>query len=252
VVKPSASGSAGVPGGILKHMDWGVVAVSVLVIALIGVLVWGSVLKRKRRLEIERMAVRHGFSFARGDFRDLLGRDVALFWKGDRRGVDNTVWGNWKGTDFVAADYWYMTESTNGKGGKSRRYYRFSVVVVEVPAYLPSLSIGPEDLLTRLADHVGMEDINFESEEFNRRFQIKARHRKFAFQFLDARLMNWFLSTEDPYRFEIGGQHLLLHCHRLRAGEIFPMIGTMQEFVVRIPQLVWDEYAIERSAGPAT
>jgi hypothetical protein len=47
-------------------------------------------------------------------------------------------------------------------------------VVIEVPAAFPHLTMAREGLFTRLADHLGMEDIEFESPEFNRRYKVKA------------------------------------------------------------------------------
>ena len=61
----------------------------------------------------------------------------------------------------------------------------------------PHLSIARENLFTRLADGIGLDDIAFELAEFNDAFTVKSRDRKFANDLVDQRMMRWLLATED-------------------------------------------------------
>jgi hypothetical protein len=70
-----------------------------------------------------------------------------------------------------------------------------------------SSSAHGDDLFPRLVGHLGFQDMEFESEDFNRAFRVKGGDREFAYQFVDARMMKWLLSTGGqlrirPERFE--------------------------------------------------
>jgi hypothetical protein len=62
------------------------------------------------------------------------------------------------------------------------RVRRFSVCAVTLPRDRPLLDVHPESLGSRLAGRVKMtQDIDFESEDFNRAFVIRSPDRKFAY-----------------------------------------------------------------------
>ncbi len=46
-----------------------------------------------------------------------------------------------------------------------------------------------------------MPDIRTESEEFNRRFEVRSSDRRFALAFVDARMMRWLLDQPPGNRF---------------------------------------------------
>lgn len=97
-------------------------------------------------------------------------------------------------------DYSYYEESTDSKGHASRSYRRFSCVQLEVPASFPILEIAPESVLTRLADAVGLDDIDFELDEFNRRFNVKASERRFAYELIDQRMTRFLMEMTEGWR----------------------------------------------------
>ncbi|HEY3210863.1 MAG TPA: hypothetical protein VGL18_13945, partial [Actinomycetota bacterium] len=166
------------------------------------------------------------------------------------RGCENVVWGEWHGLTVKEADYWYYTESTDSEGHTSRSYHRFSVVLSDLPAFLPRVSIEKEKLLTRLADALSFHDIDFESEDFNRLFQIRAADREFAYKLIDARMIRWLLSTHGSFGFEVNGPNLLVWCGRLRPTGLVPLLGSAALFRDHIPRLVWNEYGTGSPASP--
>jgi hypothetical protein len=169
---------------------------------------------------------------------------------GDGRGIENVMSGAWQELPVKEADYWYYDESTDGKGNRTRTYHRFSVVIAELQCFLPQVSVTKENLMTRLADHLGFQDINFESEQFNREFQIKSRDREFAFKLIDARMIQWFLSTDGRFGFETNGPNVLVYMKKLKAPEeLIPLFGTAKEFHDRIPRIVWSEYSTPGQPG---
>lgn len=198
--------------------------------------------RQQRREDIAMWAIREGLAYSHGDTTGICDLDFHLFSKGDGRGCDNVVTGTWHGLDIRLADYWYYDENTDSEGRTSRSYHRYSIVVTPVSAFLPGVRIEKENVLTRLADHVGLRDIEFESEEFNHRFNVKATDREFAFKLLDARMLQWLLRTEGSHCYEVYGQWLLAYCDRLPPTELPSLVFAAKGFLERIPRLVWADY----------
>ena len=111
------------------------------------------------------------------------------------------------------------------------------------------MSIRRENLLSRMADHLGFHDIEFESEDFNRRFRVGSADREFAFKLVDDRMMAWLLSTDGSCSFEVNGPNLLVWCGRQKPAELIPLFGTAKAFVDHVPRLVWNEYATRQQAS---
>jgi hypothetical protein len=201
-------------------------------------------MKQRRRSELRALALVHGLRFAATD-HGVLELPFRLFRRGDGRGIENVLWGEWQGLPVRAFDYWYYEESSSSRGGRRRSYHHFCCILLEVRAYLPHLDVTREGALSRLSDHVGLRDLDFESEEFNRRFQVWAEMRSFAYEFLDARMMRWLLSLEGAYCFETSGSHVLFYCKRVRPPGFVPLMWAAAELPKRIPRVVWTLY------GPA-
>lgn len=204
--------------------------------------------KKKRREGFAAFASKYGFVYTRQEPPGLLAYDFPLFHKGDGRGAENGIVGTWKDMAFKAADYWYYTETTDSNGNRSKSYSRFSVAVTELDAWLPDLAVYRENVFTSLADKLGLKDIDFESEEFNRAFQVKSKNRKFAFELIDPRMMKWLLSCDRSFGFELHGKAILIYSHKLRPHELLPLIGSLKGFRERIPRLVWTNYGHHRPA----
>ncbi|HXY73485.1 MAG TPA: hypothetical protein VEM41_13185 [Actinomycetota bacterium] len=221
-----------------------------LIILLFVVVIAGAAavsfyLKQKRRDELAVFAGQQGLQYSADDVVGLIDPSFHLFQMGDGRGSENVLWGTWQGLPLAEGDYWYYTESTDGQGHRTRTYHHFSVVEVQLEQdlFLPSLSITHENLLTELADHLGFRDIDFESEDFNRMFNVRGQDREFAFKLIDARMMAWLLSTGGEFGFEIAGGKVLAYCRRLPPTGLIPIIGSAKAFHDHIPKLVWTEYA---------
>ncbi|MGH2683837.1 MAG: hypothetical protein ACRDJP_00030 [Actinomycetota bacterium] len=220
----------------------------VLVVLLAGGgIAFSLYLKKKRREEMATFARQNGLQYSAHDPFQTLGWPFGLFQKGDGRGVENVVWGPWQGGSNVTAfDYWYYTETTDSKGHRSRSYHRFSCATIEVAAAFPHLEIAREGFFTRMADHMGMEDIEFESPEFNRRYNVKAKERRFAYELLDARMLEWLVGFDQGYAFEILGNRILAYGRRTKASGLTPLLGTLTMFRDRVPRVAWTLYPLGR------
>ena len=131
------------------------------------------------------MASSLGFRYSPDDPFDTVDLPFALFNRGDGRGVENVLWGMAGNLAVRLCDYWYYDESTDSNGSRHRSYHRFSCATTSIDAYVPGITVGRENVLTRLGGALGFDDIEFESEEFNRAFRVKSgrascRERVFA------------------------------------------------------------------------
>jgi hypothetical protein len=212
---------------------------------IVGIAYAGWYFKKKRREELALAASQLGLQYSASDPFHLVSLPFRLFSLGDGRGTENVLWGQWQGIDLKEFDYWYYTESTDSEGRTSRSYHYFSCAVREIPATCAHLTIEREGFMTRLADHLGFHDIEFESEDFNRAFQVKCQDRKFANDVVDARMMQWLLSTQQQghrWGFEMNGPYVMCYTKRLKPLELVPLFGTLREFHEHIPRVMWSLY----------
>lgn len=217
-----------------------------LIVAVFGVAIAWAVHQwreaGRRRQAFATWALSQGMTYAQADPHELTKLDFHLFSKGDGRGCENVVTGTWQGHDVRIADYWYYEESSDSDGGSSKTYYRFSVVLAAVEAVFPPTRIEKENVLSRLADRLALRDLEFESEEFNRQFEVRADDREFAYKLIDARMMEWLLHTAGPHCYEVSGPWAMAYCKQLPPTEITTLLFAVKGFVAQIPRLVWADY----------
>jgi len=228
------------------------VLVVVLVVVLVAAVAYGSYyFKKKRRDALAVFAKQYRLTYAPSDpFGLIRAYDFKLFHQGDGRGCENLLYGEWEGVAVREADYWYYTRSTDGQGHQTKSYKYFSVVVADMACTMPYVSVAKESVFTKLADHMGFRDIDFESEQFNNEFNVKSPDREFAFKLIDARMEQFLLDTGGGYGFEVQGPSVLIYCHKLGPTELVPLFGTAKAFHDHIPRLVWNEYGAGAQSPP--
>jgi len=219
-------------------------------LAVVGFAFWyGYYRKAKRRQDVARAAGQLGLEYSSDDPYDLLGLPFTLMSEGDGQGCNNVVSGTYKDIPVKEFDFYYYTESTNSKGGRQRTYHYYSCAVTEIPIDCVHVTIAPETFLTRIGDHLGFQDIQFESEQFNREFRVKSEDTKFATDLVDARMMRW-LEIGKGWSFEVCGNQAMAYASRLKAPTIFVLLDVLKAFRDHIPRVVYDLYGTEkRSEG---
>jgi hypothetical protein len=219
-----------------------IVLILVFVLVAAGLIYYQHQLKLQRQSEMRSLAFGHRLDFSLDDPFDTLSEPFSLLQKGDGRGVENVMWGFWQGLEIRAFDYWYYEESSDSKGHRSKSYYRFDCLIAPLDARCPQLQISEENLFTRLAGALTFRDIEFESEEFNRRFHVKGPDERFATAFCDARMMDWLLRHGERYAFEVVGDLLLCWTKRVPPAEMVHLMGTAKTFREQIPAVVRSLY----------
>lgn len=201
-------------------------------------------MKLARQRAFAAVAARLGLRYSPDDAFNLDSLPFDLFGKGDGRACENVMFGTWQGNDVKTFDYWYRVRNFNGKT-TSTTYYRFSCALVALSFDAPQTTIGPESILTRAADLVGIHDIEFESKEFNDKTLVRSADRKFASYLIDARMMQWLLDVSG-WHFELYGPMLLCYEHKVGPDDYPQILAAACEFVAHIPRVVHETYGSVR------
>ena len=134
-------------------------------------------------------------------------------------------------------------ESGRGSSNMTRRYSKArSGAVVKLDAFLPPMVVAPSNLLTRAFEMVGGEDIDFESEEFNRGYDVRCADKRFASLFLDAQMIDFILDFERHFAFETFGNYVLCHGKMCEPRQLPILAAKMGELLPLVNQLVYNEY----------
>lgn len=219
---------------------------------VVALIVWGQQQAAARRAELAALAAKRGWRFDDdddGDFAEQHDR-FALFDVGRSRRIFNTL----RGPHAVrvgqlaiqAGDYRYTTGS-----GKHQRTHRLSYLMATLPVRLPAdahLVIRPEHFGDTLGAMVGFDDIDFESEEFSRRYFVKSNDRKFAYAVIHPRMMEYLLASPCGH-LELSGAQLVLRGSSSEvwtAPEIEDAVNWLGTFID-----LWPDFLISELRGRA-
>lgn len=118
--------------------------------------------------------------------------------QGHRRSARNVIHGRLGDVEVKAFDYTYYTtegtvSSTSVSGTRQARH-TFSAIVCDTGYLFQPIVIRPENFFDRIAEVIGFEDIDFESDEFNRAFHVQCSDKKFAYDIVHPRMMEFLLA----------------------------------------------------------
>jgi hypothetical protein len=212
------------------------------VIALIIVAALLSYLSaQKRRQAMMALAARLGLRFDPGKNRSLAERYSFLnkLRAGANRYALNTLTGGYQGHEVAAFDYHYETHSTDAKGHRQTHHHYFSVFLLHLPGSFPELVIGREGFFSKVAQALGYDDIDFESHEFSRRFCVRSKDKKFAYDVCNARMIEYLLANDD-LTIEIDSDTLALTFpSRLDPERIELNLGRLVALRARLPDYLF-------------
>ena len=169
-------------------------------IALIVVgAIFGHLAAKKRQEAMLAMAARLGLRFDPNKDHGLAKRYQFLdkLRAGDNRYAFNILSGKYQSHDVMAFDYHYETHSTDSKGHRQTHHHYFSFFLLLMPISFPELTVGREGFFSKVAQSLGYDDIDFESHEFSRKFCVRSRDKKFAYDVCNARMMEYLLANDD-------------------------------------------------------
>jgi len=172
--------------------------VAVLIVVVIGA-IYNAIAQRKRREGLFELAQRLNLNFDAGRDFGIPGRFGFLkqLAQGDDRYAANVLSGNYQQNEILAFDYHYATYHTD-KNGTHKDDHWFSFFILTLPAAaFPDLTIRRENFLTKIAEVFGYQDIEFESAEFSKTFNVRSPDKKFAYDVCNGKMMEYLLANRD-------------------------------------------------------
>ena len=161
------------------------------------------------------------------------------FGTGSDRDATDVLTGPFEQRRALCFTYTYETSSSNGETTSSTKHY-FAIYALATPRPVSTLQVGREGVLGRLARAVGLHDIEFESEEFNKRFKVRSDDRKLASDVLHPRMMQWLLDNDAAGFVLVDGQAFIAQRGRLELAAIDQWLGYLEQVIGQIPEFVWN------------
>ena len=155
--------------------------------------------KREARCEsMESQSMKLGLEFNAEEDAGLVRRLQFLTHveEGDDRYALHNIWGEYGGYAVEVFDFhwkepgvWWWSPSWH-----KHRYYSF--VTIQLEKHFPEILIKAESKgpFKRVAKLFSKGDINFESREFSERFDVRSTDKKFAYDFCNARMIEFLMS----------------------------------------------------------
>ena len=222
-----------------------VLIVALLVVVFVAV-IYGAVqaaLQARRRLEgLVALSRRLNLGFSAGENYAIADRFDFLkqLAQGDNRYAMNVLSGCYQQHEILAFDYHYETY-TQTKSGRQTHHHWFSFFILTLPACFPDLTVRRENFFTKVAEVFGYGDINFESAEFSKTFNVRSPDKKFAYDVCNAQMIEYLLANRD-LSVEIENNVLALaFTTRLEPEQIEANLQRLVEIRSRLPQYLFTE-----------
>jgi len=233
-------------------MDGLAILIIIPVIAIVAILAyfaWKA--ERQRTLDLMAMAHQLGFQFDPGRDRSLDSRyaHFEVFRQGHSRSASNLMSGDLACGDRTCStlmgDYEYKITTSNGKTTQTTTY-RFSFAILHLPyAGVSDVLIRPEGFVDKIKSAMGFDDIDFESSEFSRCFFVKSPDKRFAYDLIDPRMMEFLLATRPPPIDMERGRILLTDGHRRwKPAEFQQHLQWVQQYFDH-----WPRHLVDRLEG---
>jgi hypothetical protein len=171
--------------------------------------------------------------------RHLDGLDVN---NGRDRYAWNVVEGSFNGHSVAVFDYHYATKGDWWWPPKWTTHNYLSIVLVDLEKEFPELIIGPEGggLFKKIAEVFGGGDIDFESHEFSEQFDVRSKDKKFAYDFCNARMMEYLLEHRGT-SLEVDKSSLAIGYKDMHdVGRIKSRLASLVEIRSRMPNYLFE------------
>jgi hypothetical protein len=160
---------------------------------------------------------------------------LKVFQKGHSRSAKNLIKGDHKGRPITLMDYRYVVGH-----GKNRSTHNRGVAILHCDYPTVPLFIRRENPLDRVGEFFGADDIDFESAEFSRKFYVKSSDRKWAFDIIHTRTMEYLLKAPS-FTIEFGFGEIAVyrngHCNTDQYEQAialaWDMYNLVPDYVVR-------------------
>jgi hypothetical protein len=147
--------------------------------------------RQRRRAAALAFTQAHGWTFTE-EVPALVARwRSAPFGQGRRQRATNVITGAFHGRQIVSFDYQYTTGS-----GKNQTTWAYHVVALSLPVPLPWLQLSPDGAGAAVDKLFGGQDVEFESEAFNKAWRVEAPPGQYAYDFIHPRMMDRLMAPD--------------------------------------------------------
>jgi hypothetical protein len=214
-------------------------------VAAIAIIAFGIASAAKRRESAKALAARLGLAYHPSDDLGITRSPHPIFRMGDRRRASNLAVGTFRDRPVVLFDYEYTVDRHESDGKRSSSTYRYSGVKVDLGIQCPPTVIRRERIGTKLANALGLgSDVQFESDAFNRAFEVRSGSQQFAFTLVDAAMMEWLMANASDLDIQIEPGELVVIASRLPWTEMEALAVRTLTFIEQFPRLVWSSYGV--------
>lgn len=219
-------------------------SVSPFLIFILAVIILGIVayynyrMNEARKEDIFALSCKYGLNFDIEDPCHILSiySSFDSIDKGYDQKAYNVISGRLGNYEIRAFDYRYTTGS-----GKSRQTHHMSFIAMDTDVCFQGLTIRPEGVFDRIAGAFGFDDIDFESDEFSRKFHVTSQDKQFAYEVVHPRMME-FLLLNPLWSTQLLGRTVMISNQRLLDPVHYERgIKFIQDFLGLVPDFVWQK-----------
>ncbi|MCB2174516.1 MAG: hypothetical protein KQH57_01780 [Actinomycetales bacterium] len=242
VVVMVAGGLVSMGGTMSGSGGGGGLMFAVMAVLVIGSLVFGWWYAQAREKALKAWAATIGWTYYGTDPSLVHRWQRPPFGVGSSRRVSELVAGTFGQFQAMSFAYRYTTGS-----GKNRTTHHYWVCAMTMPTWLPGLQLTPQGLGARLAMAFGGQDLEFESEDFNRAWRVEARDAKFAHDVLHPRMLERLVRADATgLQLRIEGADVLCWSQGLPDHDrLASRLGVMRALIAGIPRYVWLDHGYD-------
>lgn len=177
----------------------------IVVIAFMGYFFFQE--EKKRRQRLADWAKRNNWHYDSGTRKGWEKEypAVKLFDEGHSRHGKNVITGHFKSMPITCFDYQYTVGH-----GKNQQTHRRAVTILGVDHPMIPLFIRRENPFDRVGEFLGADDIDFESAEFSRTFFVKSPDKKWAYDVIHSRTMEYLLKAPKQFTVAFGASEIVI------------------------------------------
>lgn len=216
------------------------VLVALVVLLMAGLVGWVYLRAKRRRELLHQYATSQGWNWVARDDSWTQRFAGTPFGTGDHCRADNVLQGTVGGRPMVAFDYSYQTHSSDSEGQRTTTH-RFAFCALQLPASVPKLELVPEGVLGRIGTALGMQDVELESEDFNRRYRVRCDQPKFAYDVLSPRTMAALLTRPALHLRLARTDALCWDSGRHSPAQLLARLDALCVLLDGVPAYVWTD-----------
>lgn len=219
--------------------------VGLVLVAVIfaGIYYLNAVRRDKRIAQLRAFATAHGWRYDAEDPALVRMSSRDPFGTGHSRTARDVFRGTVDGHEFVAFEYFYQETRGVGDNQETQSYW-YMVTRIATPPSQYFLEIEREGLVSGFLGALGMRDLQLESEDFNKRFRIKAEPTRFAYDVLNPQTMQRMLDDaryEQSLRFE-NGSLFTWDSGKLDENRIQATVQYLIDTLTPVPGYAWERH----------